>query len=912
MRARLMQLGRVALVLAMGTPALLADGAQTGTIAGTVKDAAGKAISGVNLRIEGTNLQGARTARSGANGEFRLLLVPPGDYSLTASADGFQSVKVNVSVSINQATRVNIPLSAIGKAEIVVESTVSSIDTTTVTTQANIAKDVADRLPVGRTYQGMMLLSPGVSGGANPNVLGGQSSENIYLVDGVDTTDPTTGTFGLNLAQDSIEEVQILTTGISAEFGRFNGAVANVVTKSGTNSFEGHVRADFSNVSWNALAPMGTKQDSNLVKTYYATVGGPILKDKLWYFISVQKVKTSGIQTTTGPLGGGSLQFDRVFDSDPLYYSAKLTWAINANHTLIFQRTGDPSKINRVLYGTTTFLDTTTYQTQGGDFTQLSYRGILSPNLTLEGKVAMQQSEITVKGNGGDKVIFYDQTDAAGRQYENGPFEGYVKRPRTQANFSVSWYPEWMGTHEIRTGVDYQETKSKNKFGAISNREVYFDGFVDGSAVNGLDYDMVPGSSFLAEYTPAVENTSKQKYTALYFNDHWKINNHWTVNLGVRLEKVKGDNDIGETIFDYNTTVPRLGLTYDPKGDSSETYSLTYGRYYQSPWQDSIDGLNRLAQGYSLYDYVAGDPHQRTSFASSPFYSFSPESDGTLQYASDLKGSYTSEVTGVYKRQFSARTSFQAVGVYKEFNNQLDTRVFYDPTSHLKITRLENATNSRRHYGGLLLSLDHRGDKWYFYGNWTISRLYGNIDSASQTSSFNNFTTGAYTPAINNNNASGLLSADRTHLIKAFAARRFSWGKFSWDNGFRGTYTTGAPYSVAAVRSDPASGIPSYVLSSDRRFTVYLGGLRNQARFYDTWSVDYSTTFTWAFTERYQVYLRADITNILNHQEQGTWNTTMSVSSAGAWTPGSNFGKPTGPGNYITPRTLGFTLGVRF
>lgn len=927
MQHRLSGLGRIASILALGATALVADGSQTGTVTGTIRDASGKAVAGARVRIEGPNLQGGRTATSNAAGEYRLLLLPPGSYSLTANADGFAPVRVNVVASINDVTKVNIPLSPMGGITVVVTASASSLDTSSVTSENRVTREDVDRLPVGRTYQGMMALAPGVTGGANPNVLGGRSSENVYLVDGVDTTDPTTGTFGLNLAEDSIEEVQILTTGISAEFGRFNGAVANVVTKGGSNTFEGHARYAFSNVKWNATAPMGTKQASNLVKTPYVTVGGPIIKDRLWYFISLQKPETSRTDSIPGPWNGAGIQYDRIFEADPVWYSAKLTYAINENHTVVLQRTGDPAVINHVQYGAPTTLDTTTEQAQGGDFTSLSYRGILASNITLEAKLAQQTSEITVKGNGGSKIAFYDQIN--GRQYENGPFEGYVKRPRNQANVALTWYLDAAGTHEIRTGLDSQTTKSKNKFGSIGDREVYFSGFTGTAAVfgsNGWNYNMDPNFDSLYIYTPTEESTSEQKYSALYVNDRWKLNNHWNFSIGFRFEKIAGDNDIGERIFDYNTFVPRLGVTYDLGGDGKSSIGAFYGEYYQSPWQDSLDGLGRLTQGYDGYGYISGDPHLRSSFDSTPFDTSRPAADGRLRFAKDLKGSKTEETTFVYKQQITPQTSFQAVAVYKEFQNQLDTRVYYalEGGAYTRITNLQNATNSRRRYGGLLLSMEHRGDKWFFAGNWTISRLYGNHDSDSQTSSFNNFTSGTYQPldstgnSWNTNNATGLLSTDRTHVLKAFAARRMTWGNFSWDHGFRATYFTGLPYNLSATRRDTSVAAYIPAANADRSFTYIMGNARGQHRFHDTWSVDYTATWNYAISKRFQTYLRMDVTNVLNHQMQGTWNTSMTYVNAtnplteGSFRQGAQFGKPTGSGNFITPRTLGFSLGFKF
>ena len=932
MHRNLFSLGRVAALIALGAPFLVADGSQTGSISGVIKDASGAPVAGAIIRITSPNMQGSRQMVTAPNGEYRFLLVPPGSYRATVTKNEYQPLNVSIIVSLNQTTRADLPITKVGAATVEVVASVSTIETESVTNQTNVTKELVDRLPVGRTYQGMMLLTPGVTGGSNPNVMGGYTGSNIDLIDGVDTTDATTGTFGLNLAEDAVEEVQVLTSGISAEFGRFQGAVANVLTKSGSNTWEGSLRYNFSNVSWNAIAPLGAKQDSNLVKTPFITLSGPILKDKLWFFASFQIPKTSFTAFTTGPLGSGSVAFDRTFKADPSFYSAKLTWAMAANHTLILQATGDPAVLPQIVYGVATTLDTLTRQGQGGNFYSLSYRGMLSSNVTLEAKYAQQNNEITVSGNGGSRWIFYDQADAGGRQYENGPFEGYVKRPRQQFNAALSWFPEAAGSHEIRVGMDYQKTNSKNKFGAVGNVEVYFSGFTGASGypvyANGIptNYNIDPDNDFIAQYSTPEESNSTQKYTALYFNDKWKINKSWGVNIGFRFEKVDGTNDIGAKIWNYNTLSPRMGVTYDIDGDSRRTLSLFYGQYYQAPWQDGLDSYNKLAQSYGLYGYVGGNPHNRSSWDTSAFYTFNPTSDPGLISAPDLKGPRTDELTLIYKWQVSSRFSFTASGVFKEFKDQLIQAKYYDyapgsSSSVIRYLRLENASKSIRHYRGLMATGEYRGDKWYFMGNYTYSELRGNIDQGSISGSFDNWNRGLWIPSQPlAANLNGVLGADQPHVLRLFMARRASvkdW--FTIDNGFRFTYQSGLPYNIAGSWSMLAAQQPSFVLSSDRTQTVYYGNTRGIGRFNSTYGLDYTVTFDWAIAKKYHFYIRADITNVLNHQVQGTWNTSSSLAYPSTtnrnsfyFVPGSNFGKPTGSSNYMTPRTLGFSAGFKF
>lgn len=947
MRNLALNLGRVTAILAMGTGVLMADGAQTGTIQGTVKGTKGAPVAGVKVHIESPSLQQSRTVTADASGEFRALLLPPGNYTLTFTADGYQTGKADATVAVNLPTKLTMTMAEVGVTEVVIKAQVAQVDTTTSTTQTNITKDTIDKLPGNRDYQSYMSLAPGVSGGGNPNALGGQDSENIYLVDGVDTTDPTTGTFGLNLAEDAVEEVQTLTSGVSAEFGRFNGAVANIVTKSGSNDWEGSLRVTETNLSWNATFPsISTKNDplhgrpaSNPVKTYFASVGGPIIKDHLWFFATGQFVKTSGQSSTTGPVGQGGIPFDRTFKSDPAFYSLKLTWSPTPDHTIILQRTGDPAKINAINYATTTFFNTTTAQKQGGNFLSVSYRGILSSSLTLEAKYSNNKNELDVIPNGGSNIAFYDLTDPLGRQYENGVFQGSAQRPRKQGNVALTWFVDAMGSHEIRTGIDYQSTHSRNDFNYWPNGSVvYFDGFQGGTPNANYD-NYIPDT--LEIYTPLQASDSKQNYSAAYVNDKWSLNNHWSFNLGIRYEKVKGDNDIGQQIFDYNTFSPRLAATYDFKGDGKTSLGFTYAIYYQSPWQDSLDSLDKLAQGYSDYAYLGqGDPHQRSSFDTTPYYTFNPTNDPGLIYANGLKGSYNREWSIVFKKQLNDETGFQATYIDKHFKNQLDFSLYYDYAPGYNATTdpnqqhvilyhyLKNATDSSRVYKGLLMSLDHRMEDWYFMGSVTLSRLTGNIDQDSETGAYNDYTTGLYHgPGMNNsyaayqNVAGGNLAENVPVVIKGYAIKTVRFGNnLSLDNGVSFSYSSGSSYSIHANVTDPHA--PAYVIQPGANVFSVRDGSRGQYSYPDFWSLNYQASINYAFTKRVSSFFRVKVRNLLNHMQELAYDTTTRATynynaahpqqSTVSFRPASTFGVANTTSDWLTPRNLELTLGVRF
>ena len=158
------------------------------------------------------------------------------------------------------------------------------VDKTQTATQTNVDSKFTQKLAVGRSYQSLLQLAPGVTGGANPNVHGATNSSNVFLFDGVDTTDTTTGTFGQNFNYEAIQEVNVSTGSFSAEYGRASGGVISVVTKSGGNEFHGSLKALATNDQWNGQnyqtnqvtgASLARTKLDDVVWRENATLGGP-------------------------------------------------------------------------------------------------------------------------------------------------------------------------------------------------------------------------------------------------------------------------------------------------------------------------------------------------------------------------------------------------------------------------------------------------------------------------------------------------------------------------------------------------------------------------------------------------------------------------------------------------------------
>ncbi len=252
-------LGRVAVLLALSGGIALVAQTQTGTLTVVVKNASGAPLAGVKVTLKSDKLQGERTGVTDAQGYFRAALLPPGAYTGVITQTGFKPASLTASVPLGGNTTAEAVLKAVESAEAVVTvvSSQSKVEKTEVSVTENYSQEDILKLPVGRTLAGITQLAPGVTTGAGGRAaIGGSATyENKFTVNGADINDNYFGTDVGLFIEDAIDETQVLTNGVSAEYGRFTGGVINAITKRGSNNFEGSLRAAMSNQNWNAVLP---------------------------------------------------------------------------------------------------------------------------------------------------------------------------------------------------------------------------------------------------------------------------------------------------------------------------------------------------------------------------------------------------------------------------------------------------------------------------------------------------------------------------------------------------------------------------------------------------------------------------------------------------------------------------------
>ena len=225
-------------------PATLANAQTTGRIFGTVVDAQGAAVPGVTVTVSSPALQGTQTQVTDSSGAFRFSALPPGVYSIKAALTGFKTIdQSNVQLRIDSTVTLSFKLEVAAREEVVtVTATPPTIDTTSTVSGIVAGAEFFNRLAGARDFYGVTRLAPGAtSDTAGPAFYGSSGAENQYIIEGLNTTGIELGNRGKTLNSDFIQEVEVKTGGLPAEYGRVTGGIVNVVTKSGSNVFKGSV-----------------------------------------------------------------------------------------------------------------------------------------------------------------------------------------------------------------------------------------------------------------------------------------------------------------------------------------------------------------------------------------------------------------------------------------------------------------------------------------------------------------------------------------------------------------------------------------------------------------------------------------------------------------------------------------------
>lgn len=590
---------------------------------------------------------------------------------------------------------------------------------TNVSANTRVRREEFDKIPVGRSYQAIMGQIPGAVGTGNVNSGGALTSNNLFLMDGIDTTDPTTGTFGGNLNFEAIEEVSSYTSAVSVEYGRAVGAVVNVVTKSGTNRYEGSIKYIATNDNWNkqnttksetTQASLARTKFDHVNPTYDVTLGGPIKKDKVWFFGTYEKAdNTTAQRQTVGPIPEN---YQQTTKSN--FWNLRLTSQITPSNMVwikYFQSPTDGFIID--YWGAAAERSSLTAQNQTAKNWAGQWTSVLSSNWTLEASGGTYASRIDVtpfeNGRHSQNAPHFNLADS--KYYNGATFDGYVERPRKQANIAVTHY-RTVGdrTHSFKAGIDYQRLESSSEF-KYPNNQLYFD-----NTYNQATGAFSPASRRDFEAGPSI---SKGNIAAFYIRDKFEAGKRLFVEAGIRVEKQKGESDIGAGTVDSTSLSPRLSASFDLTGDGKTLLVGSAGRFYTGILQSFSDAFANVPQQTNYKDFTwNGSAYVQTGEVRVGASTFKPNLD--------LKNPYTDEFTFGLQRQFGRNMGVGARVVVRNWGRLLDDTRSFNPD--LSVNRqVVNYDEAERQYRGLLLTFEKRfSNHWNVQASYTYSKTKGN------------------------------------------------------------------------------------------------------------------------------------------------------------------------------------------
>jgi outer membrane receptor protein involved in Fe transport len=354
---RFLVLSLFVLCFAMGA---FAQTSTTGSIEGTVTDPNGAAVPGATVTVTGTNLITPQNVTTDDQGRFRVLQLPPGRYTVSiAEGHGFAKYeKGNIEVNLSRTSSVDARLDLLGATASVTVSDTSgaAVDVTNNTSGTNVSSEQFSNFPTQRTVQSLYSIAPTVARSGlrdasgrerDPSVAGSSGPENNYILDGVNTTDPAFGGSGANLPFEFVQEVEIKTGAYGADYGKATGGIFNVITKSGSNEFHGDLFGYFTTKSFvrevKNFSFTGSAQTGFSEQDIGGDVGGPIIKDKLWFFGAFNPQFRKNFYVTQ--------TFHEPVENKVRtpFYAGKLTWALNNRNVFTASTFADFTKVEGFL-----------------------------------------------------------------------------------------------------------------------------------------------------------------------------------------------------------------------------------------------------------------------------------------------------------------------------------------------------------------------------------------------------------------------------------------------------------------------------------------------------------------------------------------------------------------------------------
>ena len=816
------------LALILGPAGLYA--AETGSISGVLLSD-GAPLAGVAVSAAGDPLPGGRTAVTREDGTFAILRLPPGVYEVVVDLGEAGRASRQAVVAVDRDTQLELEVRPTVAEEIVVEAAQPLIDARSAETEVNYTQTEIQYVPIARDYKGLFELAPGVAQAAPnrtaPNA-GGSRLDNTFLIDGVNITNPHYGDIVPNIEGFDISEVNLKRAGITAEFGRTGGMVVNAITRSGTNRLSGRARFEYRPADWSEDSKSAALQNTVDRQTPAASLGGPFVRDHLWFYGSAAFPET----TTTERRNNLGAVPDLEVETDEYFFklTAAPSPAIYLNGAVRSRETTSHNAgIGASSHAGVASDDST-------DYLIATFTGTwnVSANMLLEARYNSDEEQ-----NSTDPVtnLGYRPAFDAAHPERMGLFTTTADRivggataagqsvggaslaineqdfTREEARLIGQSFLDLLGRHhDLRYGLSWEEAEERLE------REANGWGSVTWNATTRLFT-----ASYVSRQPP---HTGRSETMGAFLQDEWSIGDRLTLMLGVAANR---DEYFGEGLgstpgsktkvkiltFDWSEQIqPRLGVTFVPDSETGDRLYLAAGRYYNT----ENKSLTRAASPTRIFT------NRATINAAGVVVSDVPAANTqNKKIDPGLDPMYTDEFSGGYSRPLGRYWTGEVSAMYRDVGN-----IFEDVSADglgngpFRVAQLDDAY---RRYRAATLSarrtaVDDRLLRLWIDASYTWSRFTGNWDVDYANSLFFNSSVLQDGPGVLlHDNRDGKLRGDRTHVAKLFATvqplERLRTGAYL-------RYQSGSAWE--------ARGLPDPLVSSSsyHRYLETAGSRRNE------------------------------------------------------------------------------------
>lgn len=939
MRSRHLSYSPLVALLVAAAP-LMAQGVST-QLGGRVLDAAGTGLAGATVVIRNTETGLTRTLQTNNEGRYLATLLPVGPYAVTVTKSGFQTASnVKVNLNLGDAAPLTIKLASVTGAVVEVVAVATSVDSDRASAAAIVSPDQLTNLPVlNRSFTSLATLTPQVvvdSSRGNLAIAGQRGVNSSINIDGGDNNEPffggavgaAEGKTPFTISIEAIREYQVITDGASAEFGRMGGGYVNAITKNGTNDTTGSVFYYTRPQSMVARQPnLNGIPDSNKVADFKQnqfgfSVGGPILKDKLFYFVAYDGQRRNDPVTfqwggntpvtldTTTYVNDRALQ-NRIGDYTPKSNSdavfARLDWNLNTDHTIQFRINtsnfkGDAYTGQTSAYENTISDDIKTMSLVG------QWNWTINSNWMNEFRLNYGKDEMP-RGTRSTIPEVYIRNVG---YYGANPYPRDYTTKRTQITEMVSYVTP---VFQVKAGIDYNKIKIAETFSAFYQGYYYFPDIASFRAGNWTEYRQRFSLQNGVDAWSAGKFDVSEEQVAAFIQTDVRLSDSFKLGLGVRLDRqthpdfavadysnpLATSMPVTQRIPTDNAISPRLSFTWTPAEDQGRTVVRgSIGRYvsttpsvflYQAYTangvrmaQVSFTAAQAAAFGIPIgAGFNANNPAVLPSIiptgATVPpadLFTFAPNFKNPRTDRANLGlerslGNWVLGVSGTYARGTNLERLMD-LNLGTPVANTYGRLVFPTPrpnTSYRMLAQYVSDAESR--YQALTLSARYEKPDSPFTAQvyYTFSQ---NRDNDSNERNFSGFST---QNVQNLNGDWSWADSDRRHNLTG----TFTYAEKQWTGLLFGVtyhYISGSPYSLTAGSDLNRDGSTS----NDR---ILLGGLdsgRNSQRAASNTYVDLRISREFRLTRRVKFQVSADVFNILNRHDTYLQNYASGNSDA--------------------------------